>query len=277
MVASDELIFQNRLIGLLILIDMETNQSISTQKTVFLAHRGLKPADVLAEGRPHGTRVRYLGGCRCVDCRQANTSYERERQKARAEGDWNGIVDATLARQHLLCLAENGVGRRAVADVSDVPNTILCDIRAGRKTKIRARTERKILAVTVAMAADHALIDAAPTWKLIGELRAAGFTKSRIAKELNHNSRQLQLGKKKLTVRNAAALRRVHERLMISEEAMIPSKQARRHLSRLMEEYFTVKQVARFVGLPEDDLSFGEKVSVRVASRLKVACAEIGT
>ena len=120
---------------------METNLATGASKAHFLAARGLRPAVELAEGRSHGTRVRYLGGCRCTDCRQANTQYERDRQKARAEGDWNGIVDAAAARQHLLDLAAQGVGRRAVADASDVPGTILCEVRSGRKTKIRARTE----------------------------------------------------------------------------------------------------------------------------------------
>ncbi len=242
---------------------MDTNLHTSTPKASFLAHRGLKSAALLAEGRPHGTRVRYLGGCRCSDCRQANTQYERDRQKARAEGDWNGIVDAAAARQHLLALADQGVGRRAVADASDVPGTILCEVRSGRKTKIRARTEKKILAVTVAMAADHALVDAAPTWALIAELRAAGFTKTRIAKELKHNSRQLQFGKKKLTVRNAAALQRVHERLMASDEVSVKAGQTRQMIAALREEGFTTPQLLRAFGLNEEDLPGPQQKQVR--------------
>lgn len=235
-------------------LGMETNLAIAPPKAAYLAHRGLKPADVLAEGRPHGTRVRYLGGCRCADCRQANTQYERDRQKARAEGDWNGIVDAAAAKQHLLDLAAQGVGRRAVADASDVPGTILHDVRSGRKTKIRARTEKKILAVTVAMAADHALVDAAPTWALIAELRAAGFTKTRIAKELKHNSRQLQLGRRQVTVRNAAAMRRVHERLMASDEVPVKAGPTRQMIAALRDEGYSTPQLLRALCINEEDL-----------------------
>ena len=78
-----------------------------------LAARGLKPAAVLAQQRPHGDRLKYVGGCRCAECRKANTEYEKARAKARRAGDWNGIVSAKKARQHILQLRLAG-GRERV-------------------------------------------------------------------------------------------------------------------------------------------------------------------
>ena len=79
---------------------MNSANLASSSSSSFLAQRGLKPASELAAKRPHGDRLRYVAGCRCDLCRKANSTYERERQKARAAGDWNGIVDAAKARQH---------------------------------------------------------------------------------------------------------------------------------------------------------------------------------
>ena len=54
--------------------------------------------------RPHGTRLRYISGCKCVPCRAANSRYETGRLRARREGDWNGYVDAATSREWLILL-----------------------------------------------------------------------------------------------------------------------------------------------------------------------------
>lgn len=178
-----------------------------------LTVRGLKPAAVLAANRPHGDRLRYMGGCRCDECRQANTDYERSRKKARAAGDWNGIVSAGKARAHLAKLSKRNVGRRAVGDVTDISDTVLSNIISGRKRCIRARTERLILAVTTEVAANHALIPAAKTWALINELIGNGYTKAALANMLGKEMPALQLGKEQVLVRTAHAVRKLHQRL----------------------------------------------------------------
>lgn len=178
-----------------------------------LPHRGLRPASDLAADRPHGDRLRYVGGCRCDDCRAANARYERERIAARRAGDWNGIVPADRARAHLMKLSKAGVGRRAVAAASDVADTVLQDIRTGRKKRIRARTERLILAVGKAQASDHSLTSARRTHKLIAELLEEGYTEAFIADRLGYRARYLQLGAETVTVRNAARVERLHREL----------------------------------------------------------------
>ena len=159
-----------------------------------------------------GTRLQYMADCKCFKCRSANSAYERERLAARKAGDWNGIVDAKKARQHLLALRKKGVGRDAVHAASDVAVTVIQEITRGTITRIRARTERKLLAVTAACRNDGALVSATQTWRLIAWLQEEGFTKLRIARELGQKGRGLQLGKKMITVRNAARVERLYNK-----------------------------------------------------------------
>lgn len=184
-----------------------------------LAARGLKPVGEYAQRREHGDRLRYLAGCRCDLCRKANTDYERERQIARRAGDWNGIVPAAKARAHMAALQKQGIGRRTIADVTDIAESVLVGIRAGTRMNIRARTERLILGVTADMAADHAYVDASASWALINELLRAGITKVRLARRLGQKGSGLQLGKRFMTVRNADRVRKLHAELINSVKA----------------------------------------------------------
>lgn len=178
-----------------------------------LAERGLRPPAELAADKPHGTRLRYVGGCRCFRCRRANSDYERERKAARAAGDWNGLVSAERAREHLRSLSKRGVGKRAVAAASDVCMTVLQDIRTGRKAQIRARTERKILAVTRDMASDRALVAPGRTFRLIDQLLEEGFTKAELARRLGYRNGALQFRRHRMTARNVARIERLHRSL----------------------------------------------------------------
>lgn len=203
-----------------------------------LADRGLKPIAELAAGREHGDRLKYMAGCRCVECRRANSAYESERQKARAAGDWNGFVDATAALAHMKALSEQSVGRRAVAAASDVGDTILQGIINGTKKKIRARTERAILAVTKDSASDHALIPAKPTWKLLNAMIAEGHSKADIARGLGSSTPALQVGRFQVTVRMA---RKVE--LLSKELASVSAKRPKYLLSLLREEGYSQTQI----------------------------------
>ena len=231
--------------------------------------RGLKSAAVLAANREHGDRLRYIAGCRCDLCRKANSAYESARQKARAAGDWNGIVSAAKARAHLLWLSKHGVGRRAVGAASDIADTILSDIRSGRKPNIRARTERKILAVTVSVASDHALTTAGPTWKLIDELLAAGFTKSAIAKEIGLQMPALQFNRETVTVRNAYLVEQAHASLINSDEAYVDAAPTRKRIAALRTEMVSARQLASELSL-EGSIKDGElRIAHKIPRRLE--------
>lgn len=203
-----------------------------------LANRGLRPVAELAEGRLCGDRLRYLAGCRCVNCRRANTDYGKARAKARKAGDWNGIVPAAKARAHLAALSAKGVGRRAVGAACDVSDTTLSAIIAGRKTNIRARTERVILAVTEAAAADRALIPAEETWRYLDSLIGDGYRKAELARQLGYSNPALQLSRHQVTVRNAYDVQRLYLRL-----CMVAAAPTLRRLTALAAEGYTRRQI----------------------------------
>jgi hypothetical protein len=172
-----------------------------------LALNGLKPAAELAKGC--GTRLQYHAGCRCYFCRTANSDYERERVAARKRGEWNGLVDASAAREHLLKLRKQGVGRRAVRLATDLNLSVIIKIYQGTRTKIRASTEKKILAVTPASRLDGAHVSAKQTWRRLDQLLDEGFTKERLAQELGFKSPKIAIGKNKCTVEMAGRVERL--------------------------------------------------------------------
>lgn len=173
----------------------------------------LRSAAELAESKPHGVRLRYMGGCRCTACRAANRAYENQRIKARKAGDWNGIVAADEARVHLLSLRKHGVGRRTVKACTDLGDSILQKIVSGEKQRIRARTARLILQVDKTMAADHALISAKRSQRLITLLLEEDYSESYLADRLGYKTGRLQFTADKITVRNAARIERLYKEL----------------------------------------------------------------
>lgn len=207
-----------------------------------MAARGLRPAAELAASKPCGTRLRYYAGCRCDACRAANTAYEHQRAAARARGEGNHIVSAEAARAHLAWLSRRGIGRKTAADAAKVAASVVSKIVDGERTKIRAQTERRILAVTEAAAADRAHIDARATWKLIDELLACGYSKARLASEISGRPcKALQLARQRVTARNAELVRRAHQRLRYATAAA--SRRAQRQLDALRAEGFRPERV----------------------------------
>jgi hypothetical protein len=172
---------------------------------------GLRPASELAADKPHGTRIKYRGGCKCMLCRAANSSYETERAALRRQGLSNGIVSAKRARTHILKLSDTGVGRRAIGKAAGVRATTIKGIRDGVKKRIRKDTERKILAVSFERAArPKTFVSAGPAWELIDILiEEHGYSKAQIAARLGYKTANLQLNKKQITVANAVKVQRL--------------------------------------------------------------------
>jgi hypothetical protein len=178
-----------------------------------LVRRGLRPVSELAAARPHGHRLRYMAGCKCFKCRRSNSDYERQRQAARLAGDWNGIVDASRARRHLRYLSRAGVGQWSVCFATDIARSMIHEIKNGDRRRIRARTERKILAVSPSLRADGSLVPAVVAWHLIAKLLEEGFSKAGLAKLLGYRSSALQFNKKRITARNERRVIALHRRL----------------------------------------------------------------
>lgn len=170
----------------------------------------------LAIGKPHGTRMKYVGGCKCLKCRMANSNYETGRARRRLAGDGNGIVDASIARAHILRLSKQKVGYKMIGSLTGVACSILWGIREGKRPRCRAATVRKILAVTAANAGDAILVDAATSWTKIRKLQKEGYTRRTIARMLGSKAKvpALQLNKKKITVKSRARVEALYRKLM---------------------------------------------------------------
>jgi hypothetical protein len=130
---------------------------------------------------------------------------------------WNGLVDARRARRHLRGLSSRGVGRDAVAAAADVGVTTIAAITSGRKIRIRAEVERRLLGVDEKARADASLVDAALTWRMIARLcdvERVGFTPATLAKRLGYKCPALQFGKRKVLARTALKIERFYRLVM---------------------------------------------------------------
>lgn len=179
----------------------------------FVLTRGLPTRESLA-ARPHATRLRYLGGCRCVPCRAANSRYSTARAAARARGETAGLVPAAPGRAHLLKLSSLGVGYKSVAAAASVAASVVAKIRSGERTQVRATTLRRILAIDAGARADASTVPAGPTWRRIDQLLEEGYTKGRLARLLGAQRPALQLGRRRVLAGSAARVERLHRRLL---------------------------------------------------------------
>ena len=171
----------------------------------------------IAATRPHGVRVRYCLGCRCLPCRAANSRYESGRLAARKNGDWNGVVSSLAARNHLRKLRRRGVGLRAVADVTGVSRTILQGIASGARAQCRKRTETAILAVDSGARSGGSIVPAGRTWRILSLLLAEGYTKSDLARRLGSKAKTpaLQIRTDFVLASTAAKVERLYRRLEV--------------------------------------------------------------
>lgn len=165
-----------------------------------------------AATRPHGTRARYMGGCKCMQCRAAHSRYNSESDARIRAGVRNDLVSTDVAKRHLQALSRMNVGYKAAADAASVCRTVVAMILNGKRTQIRRETEQKILAVDKTAVSDGALIPAGPTWKIINGLVAEGFTKTQIAKWIGCG-RAIQYPRDWITAKSAARVEKMARRL----------------------------------------------------------------
>lgn len=131
-------------------------------------------------------------------------------------------------RKYLATLKANGIGLHRVAELTGISRTRLMEIKRGRgfsrnrpaKRRLKSTTAEKILGVPVNAAAAGAYVPAAETWRVINELRAIGLTKVAIAEAIGQ-VRALQLGRARVTARNARAVQALHDRIYRERPALL--------------------------------------------------------
>jgi hypothetical protein len=173
------------------------------------------PAFVLDGDRyPHGTRARYNAAkCRCFACRRANSRYEAERQA-------DPRVPADAVRAHLLELSRQNIGRRAVSDATDIPDVALYRIIKGESDRIRRSQAERIMAVDASVIADHALVPATETRRLLREIIRLGFTRTSVAARLGSTAKvpTLQYTRGAVLAITERRVRRLHAELLSGED-----------------------------------------------------------
>ncbi len=179
--------------------------------------------------RPHGTYTKYVTErCGCEDCREANRKYERRRVRAMARPDeaWMPYVPAGPARRHLTALAAEGVGLKTVSSLSGVSHGALTKIVYGDRARgqapsrrIRPTTLAAILVVEVDQARGGQKVPAGPTWALLDELLAAGYTKSFLGRALGSKAAtpSLQVARGRVRASTARRVEALHRRYIDQE------------------------------------------------------------
>lgn len=94
-----------------------------------------------------GTRSRYVTGCRCDECRQANAADRRARRVARP------LVPVESVVEHLRALQAAGASRERIAQAARVGESTLDRIARQPGTRMRGDLAMRILRVRLAVTA----------------------------------------------------------------------------------------------------------------------------
>jgi hypothetical protein len=135
--------------------------------------------------KPHGNLYRYISGCRCEPCREANSEYNQERRYLKAMGQSNSIVSAERARKHLRSLQkDHHVFVDAISLLTGIHRRTVMQIRNGRMANIREAKERLILAVGPEAAMFNGKVPAEVTIERLSRIKAAGLSFEEIGRRL---------------------------------------------------------------------------------------------
>lgn len=171
-----------------------------------------------AAAKKHGTRSRYASGCRCDECRAANTLYVRKRKRRVIRGDVNPLVEAAPVKEHLESLRKAGIGSRTVAEYSKIARTAIREILSGEKTTVRKKTADALLAVDKGCIQDGTLVRSVPTRKRIAWLLSEGFTRKSLAQRLGYKNGKMEIARgKTVKARTEAKVRKLHDMLRQGE------------------------------------------------------------
>jgi hypothetical protein len=129
----------------------------------------------------HGTLSRYkYRGCRCDECRDNYTAYQRTRYRKQAYGTWQPLLDATPVREHLIKLHNAGLSYQVIAESlgRHTPSITSFIYDQGPKRRRRKRVTPELAAAILALKPGDVppgMIDATGTVRRIEALVAIGW------------------------------------------------------------------------------------------------------
>lgn len=170
------------------------------------AHEKLPPRVKDRKICPTGHRHGEVGTCyvhhqcRCADCVSSQTKRNYRRLQLKAYGRYDtGLVDAGPVREHMMALAEFGLGYKRVAQLAGVGVTAVRSILWGRQEpgprygelpkRVKRETAEAVLAVqpVVENLAGGALVPALGVQRRLQALVARGWSQSKLSVRLGLN------------------------------------------------------------------------------------------
>jgi transcriptional regulator with XRE-family HTH domain len=154
--------------------------------------------------------------------RRRHAAYEAYRRRQIAYGCWEPWADAEPVRAHVRHLMTQGLSRRRVAELADVPDAAVMRLLYGGTGRppvrqIRGHRARALLAVraTRDVLSPHARVDATGTHRRLQALVAMGWSQVKLSEQLGvHRDVVSQyLSRAKVYAQSAAAVRDLYDRL----------------------------------------------------------------
>lgn len=168
--------------------------------------------------QPHGTIARYVAGCSCFECCEANAAYQR-RWKADHRAGIERVVAAGPVKEHILKLMRMGWGTRAIAEQAAVSYNTVRYVRTDRRSRISKECADAILTLRGAplCTTSTALVPATPTLRLLERLRRT-FSLEEIAGAAGISRKSLpRHGQRSVQARTAKRIRDAADRLRATQ------------------------------------------------------------
>ena len=164
----------------------------------------------MRRGEPaHGDRARYVAGCRCDLCRQANRAYLDDYKAARKiEG--RQTVPAHGVVEHLAKLRSSGVELTAIARMSGCSVHHLRAVGRGEYARVTRRLHDGVLSIQPGDYSENSRVPVAEAHKLVAEIRARGVQVQTIAHALGYKYHHLSFAG-----RSTYVTKRTYRRLLV--------------------------------------------------------------
>jgi len=131
----------------------------------------------------NASRARYVRGCKCVDCRKENARYAKRNAILGTD-----LTDAGRVREHLAMLQESGMGRRRIATLSGVSDTVVGRLlgmdRSKPATRVHPNTAAKLFALRPGQVSDSVKVPIDGTRIRLRALVAHGWPQAALARRL---------------------------------------------------------------------------------------------
>lgn len=145
---------------------------------------------------PHGSRARYIRGCHCAVCTEANTRYGQDYAAARRiEGRQTLLSQPVVA--HLRALTQSGIELRAIARLTGFSVRHLRAVAQGECPRVTRRLNDAVLTVQPGDYSANARVPAAVAAELLDDLKAAGVGQQAVARAFGYRFPNFAVGRRR--------------------------------------------------------------------------------